>query len=140
VIVSWMPCQCALALAARTRGRGHLVAHCQAQGCPAPVGEFDSAARLRCPCCGQGSVRGQNLNVIHPGQRPGRVLRFLPPGAEKAWSEALFAHSVAAYTAAEMMCLPGHKGLNDRRAARPVAAARHRPGLPMECPGVALGA
>lgn len=31
------------------------------------------------------------------------MLRFLPPEAEKAWSEALSAHSVAAYTAAEMM-------------------------------------
>ena len=30
-------------------------------------GEFDSAARRRCPACGQGSVRGQNSNVIYPG-------------------------------------------------------------------------
>ena len=65
---------------------------------------------------GEGSVRGQNSNVIYPGQRPGRELRFLPPEAEKACSEARSAHSVAAYTAAKMMCLPGHKGLKDRRA------------------------
>lgn len=68
------------------------------------------------------------------------MLRFLPPEAEKAWSEALSAHSVAAYTAAEMMCHPGHKGLNDQRAARLVAAAKHRPGLPIECLGVAFDA
>jgi hypothetical protein len=41
------------------------------------------------------------------------VLRFLPPEVEEAWSEARSAHSVAAYTAAKMMCLPGHKGLKD---------------------------
>ena len=74
------------------------------------VGEFDSAAQLRCSCCGEGSVRGQNSNAIHPGQRPGRVLRFLPPEVEKAQSEARSARSVAAYTAAKMLCLPGHKG------------------------------
>jgi hypothetical protein len=39
------------------------------------------------------------LNVIHPR----RVRRFLPPELEKASSEARPAHSVAAYTAAEMM-------------------------------------
>ena len=61
------------------------------------------------PSCGEGRVRGQNSNVIYPGHRPGRVLRFLPPEAEKAWSEARSAHSVGAYMAAEVMCLPGHK-------------------------------
>ena len=49
------------------------------------------------------------LGRFYPGQRPGRVLRFLPPEVEKAWSEAWSAHSVGAYIAAEMMCLPGHK-------------------------------
>ena len=73
----------------------------------------------------RGSVRGQNSNVIYPGQRPGRELSFLPPEAEKAWGEARPARSVAAYTAAKMMCLPGHKGLKDRRAVCLVAAARH---------------
>jgi hypothetical protein len=82
-------------------------------------------AWVRCPSCGEGSVRGQNSNVIYPGQRPGRVLRFLPPEVEKARSEARPAHSIAAYTTAEVMCLPGHKGLKDRRAVRLVAAARH---------------
>jgi len=76
------------------------------------------------PSCGEGRVRGQNSNVIYPGQRPGRVLRFPPPEAEKAWSEARPARSAGAYTAAEMMCLPGHKGWKDRRAVRLVAAAR----------------
>ena len=49
------------------------------------VGEFDSVAQLCCSC-GEGSVRGQNSNAIYPGQRPGRVLRFLPPEVEKAQS------------------------------------------------------
>ena len=87
-------------------------------------GEFDSAAQLRSPSCGEGSVRGQNPHATYPGQRPGRVLRFLPPGVEKASSEGRSAHSVAACTAAKMMCLPGHKGWKDRRAVRLVAAAR----------------
>ena len=70
-------------------------------------GEFDSAAQLRCSSCGEeGSVCGQNSNVIYPGHRPGRVLRFLPPEVEKAQSEARSAHSGAAYPAAKMMCLP----------------------------------
>ena len=30
-------------------------------------GEFDNAAQLRCSSCGEGSVRGQNSNVIYPG-------------------------------------------------------------------------
>ena len=81
-------------------------------------------AWVRCPSCGEGRVRGQNSNVIYLGQRPGRVLRFPPPQVEKAWSEARSAHSAGAYTAAEMMCLPGHKGWKDRRAVRLVAAAR----------------
>ena len=33
-------------------------------------------------------------------------------------------HSVGAYMAAEMICLPGHKGRKDRRAVHLVAAAR----------------
>ncbi len=36
-------------------------------------GEFDSAARLPCPACGEGSFRGRNPNVTYPCQRPGRV-------------------------------------------------------------------
>ena len=84
---------------------------------PPLFGEFDSAARLRCPSCAEGSVRGQNSNVIYPGQRPGRVLGFLPPEVEKASSEARSAHSVAACTAAKMMCLPGLKGQPKARAA-----------------------
>jgi hypothetical protein len=84
-------------------------------------------AWVRGPSCGEGGVRGQNSNVIDLGQRPGRVLRFLPPEVEKASSEARSAHSAGADMAAEVMCLPGHKGWKDRRAVRPVAAARHGP-------------
>jgi len=83
---------------------------------------------------GEGSVRGQNSNVIYPGQHPGRVLSFLPPEVEKARSEARSAHSGAAYTAAKMMCLPGHKGLKDRRAVRLVAAAIHCQDCPRRAP------
>ncbi len=74
--------------------------------------------------------------MIYPGQRPGRVLRFLPPEVEKAWSEAWSAHSVGTYIAAEMMCLPGHKWLKDRRAVGLVAAARHG----QECLGAVFDA
>ncbi len=101
---------------------------------PPLFGEFDSAARLRCPSCAEGSVRGQNSDVIYPG----RVLRFLPPEVEKTWSEARSAHSVAAYTAAQMMSPQGRKALKDRRDVRLAAAASHWPGLPIECPGVAF--
>jgi hypothetical protein len=76
------------------------------------------------PLLRRGQFPGQNSNVIYPGQRPGRVLRFPPPEAEKAWSEARPAHSAGAYTAAELMCLPAHKGWKDRKAVRPAAAAR----------------
>ena len=66
--------------------------------------------RYAVPPAERAGVRGQNSNVIYPGHRPGQVLRFLPPEAEKAQSEARSAHSVGAYPAAAMMCLPGHKG------------------------------
>jgi len=92
---------------------------------PGHRGAVAALASPRRALSGEGSVRGQNSNVIYPGQRPGRVLSFLPPEAEKAWSEARSAHCVAGYTAAKMMCLPGHKGLKDRRAVCLVAAARH---------------
>jgi hypothetical protein len=58
-------------------------------------------------------------------------MSFLLPVVEKAWSEARSAHSVAAYTAAKMMCLPGYKGLKDRRAVRLVAAVRHGQDCPL---------
>jgi hypothetical protein len=92
-------------------------------------GEFDSAARLRCPSCAEGSVRGQNSDVIYPG----RVLRFLPPEVEKAWSGARSAHSVAAYTAAEMMC-PRPQGAERPKSRPPSGCCQVRPGLPIQCP------
>src|SRR5437763_14675495 len=73
-------------------------------------GEFDSAAQLRCPSCGEGSVRGQNPHATHPGQRPGRGLRFLLPEVEKASSETRSAHSVAAYTASKIDVHPRTQG------------------------------
>ncbi len=77
--------------------------------------------------------------MIYPGQRPGRVLRFLPPEVEKAQSQARSALSVAAYTAAEMMCLPGHKGWKDRRAVR-LWLLRGTARTAIECLGVAFDA
>jgi hypothetical protein len=58
-------------------------------------------AWVRCPSCAEGRVRGLNSNVIYPGQRPGWVLRFLPPEVEKAWTEAGPAHSAGVYMAAK---------------------------------------
>jgi hypothetical protein len=59
---------------------------------------------LRCPGCGEGSVRKLNSDVIYPGARPGRLLQHLPPDVNQAWDEARSAYSVGAYTAAEIMC------------------------------------
>jgi hypothetical protein len=59
---------------------------------------------LRCPSCGQGSVRRVNPTGIVPGASPGRSLQHLPSDVERAWTEARSAHSVTAYTAAEIMC------------------------------------
>jgi hypothetical protein len=59
---------------------------------------------LRCPHCGEGSVRTRNSGVIYPVPRPGRTLEHLPAEMVWAWEEARSAYSVGAYTAAEMMC------------------------------------
>ena len=100
---------------------------------PGHRGAVAAQASPRRALPGEGSVRGPNSNVIYPGQRPGRVLSFLPPEAERAWSEARSAHSVAAYTAAKMMCLPGHKGFERPKSRLPSGCCEARPGLPMEC-------
>jgi Domain of unknown function (DUF4145) len=57
---------------------------------------------LRCPSCGEGSVRASN-GVISPPAPAGRRVAHLPPEVDQAWREARTAHSVAAYTASEMM-------------------------------------
>src|SRR5262249_2091927 len=62
---------------------------------PGHRGAVAALASPRRALSGEGSVRGPNSNVIYPGQRPGRVLSFLPPEAERAWSEARSARSVA---------------------------------------------
>src|SRR6266545_6845086 len=59
---------------------------------------------LRCPSCGQGSVRRSNPIGIVPGTSPGRSLKNLPADVDRARAEARSAHSVTAYTAAEIMC------------------------------------
>jgi hypothetical protein len=70
-----------------------------------PVGV---ALWLRCPVCGEGSVRTKigprKPSVIYPGARPGRDIPNLPRDLDAAWGEARSAYSVGAYTAAEMMC------------------------------------
>lgn len=58
---------------------------------------------LRCPVCEQGSVRTKTGALV-PGCRPGRVPVNIPEDVERAWNEARSAHSVSAYTAAEIMC------------------------------------
>lgn len=62
---------------------------------------------LRCPACGEGSVRAplvQRGGLVFPGALPGADVRNLPADVATAWSEARRAHSVGAYTAAEIMC------------------------------------
>jgi hypothetical protein len=59
---------------------------------------------LRCPSCGEGSVRKNNSSMILPGALPGHPVGGLPPDVERAWKEARGAHSIGAYTAAEMKC------------------------------------
>ena len=92
-------------------------------------------AWARCPSCGEGRVHGQNPDVIYPGQRPGRVLRFLPARGGEGMERRGLPTGAGAYMAAEMMCFPGHKGLKDRRAVRLVAAAGHGLECPIECLG-----
>jgi hypothetical protein len=64
---------------------------------------------LRCPRCGQGSVRtpdrpGVFGGVVFPGSLPSSDVFNLPADVATAWAEARRAHSVGAYTAAEIMC------------------------------------
>jgi Domain of unknown function (DUF4145) len=63
---------------------------------------------LRCPACGEGSVRtaaraGINTKVL-PGKLPLEDVPNLPGDVEGAWGEARKAYSVGAYTASEIMC------------------------------------
>lgn len=63
---------------------------------------------LRCPACGQGSVRTPLAPrvgfAVFPGALPASAVSNLPSDVATAWTEARRAHSVAAYTAAEIMC------------------------------------
>jgi uncharacterized protein DUF4145 len=59
---------------------------------------------LHCPACGEGSTRNNTTGIIYPNPRPRRALASLPADVERAWNEARSAHSVGAYTAAEMIC------------------------------------
>ena len=64
---------------------------------------------LRCPRCFRGSVRTPSLpggrgGVVFPGPLPSLDVSNLPADVATAWAEARKAHSVGAYTAAEIMC------------------------------------
>ena len=55
---------------------------------------------LRCTGCGHGSVR--NDGAVLPGTLPAREVQHLPETIESLYREARSAHSVSAFTAAEM--------------------------------------
>jgi hypothetical protein len=63
---------------------------------------------LRCPACGEGSVRTPNRpgqrGLVFPGALPSSAVSNLPADVATAWAEARRSHSVGAYTAAEIMC------------------------------------
>jgi hypothetical protein len=58
---------------------------------------------LRCPNCAEGSVSTRD-GAVYPPAPAGRSVKSLPPDVASAWQEARLAHSVAAYTASEIMC------------------------------------
>lgn len=58
---------------------------------------------LRCPLCGDGSVRTTS-GAVYPTAPAGGTVKHLPVDVEGAWREVRTTHAVAAYTASEMMC------------------------------------
>ena len=66
-------------------------------------GTSGSTAWLKCPHCGEGSVRLQSGAVFPPAPAGGTV-QHLPGDVAAAWREVRTAHAVAAYTASEIMC------------------------------------
>lgn len=77
-----------------------------------PSQQMTAAGRLtlwlQCPNCHEGSVkvRGDGISAapVYPVAPTGRSVDGLPADLEQAWQEARLAHSVAAYSASEMMC------------------------------------
>jgi Domain of unknown function (DUF4145) len=64
---------------------------------------------LRCPACGEGSVRtatgpSGGPGVVIPGALPSSTVSNLPSDVAAAWTEARRSHATGAYTAAEIMC------------------------------------
>jgi Domain of unknown function (DUF4145) len=63
---------------------------------------------LRCPACGEGSVRTAVRprvgTIVFPGPLPAEDVPNLPDDVKGAWIEARRAYSVGAYTASEIMC------------------------------------
>jgi hypothetical protein len=64
---------------------------------------FGHTAWLRCPRCGEGSVKLKD-GTVWPTAPAGGNVRNLPPEVEHAWREARTSHAVGAYTASEIMC------------------------------------
>lgn len=63
----------------------------------------DSTLWLRCPDCGEGSVKLKDGSV-YPTAPAGGAVKGLPLDVEGAWREVRIAQAVGAYTASEMMC------------------------------------
>jgi hypothetical protein len=100
---------------------------------PGHRGAVAALASPRRALSGEGSVRGHNSNVIYPGQRPGRVLSFLPPEAEKAWSQARSAHGVARLHGGQDDMPARPQGAERPKSRLPSGCCEARPELPMEC-------
>jgi hypothetical protein len=64
---------------------------------------LDVTLWLKCPGCGEGSVKIRTGEVI-PAPLGGRNVAGLPEEVAAAWKEARAAFSAGAFTAAEMMC------------------------------------
>ena len=58
---------------------------------------------MQCPKCQELSVR-LSSGAVFPAAPAGGNVRNLPADVQAAWREARLAHSVGAYTAAEIMC------------------------------------
>jgi len=69
----------------------------------AGASDGSSTAWLRCPNCGEGSVKTRYGNVF-PTAPPGAQIAGLPDDVAGAWREARISHAVGAYTSSEIMC------------------------------------
>lgn len=79
--------------------------HCgQGVGAEVVAGSTGGVCWVRCPICGDGSVRSFS-GAVYPTAPAGSAVENLPEDVELAWREVRTTHAVAAaYTASEMMC------------------------------------